>query len=419
MRKGVEGMKRYVIIGNGVAAVGCIEGIRSLDRDTEIVVVSGEGRPTYCRPLISYYLENKTDLDKMLYRPAGFYEENGCRVLYGVRAEAIDSGKKTVSLSSGESVEYSALCVATGSVPFVPNFEGLETVKHISCFMTAEDALAIEGMLFPGARVLIMGAGFIGLKCAEGLRDKVGSVTVCDLAPHILSSILDDESAEMMEQGLEANGIRLILGDTASRFADGNAFLQSGEEVEFDILVLAVGVRPDTRLFAAAGGKVDRGIVTDEHMKTSLADVYAAGDCAESFDVSCGEQAVLANMPNAYLQGHTVGVNMAGGTKAFDKGIKMNSIGFFGQHVITAGSRGEDCQVFAEKGADFIKKLYVKNDRLVGYILLGNVDRAGIYTSLIREGTALSALNFDLLTRLPALAAFPAEHRKAVLGGVV
>ena len=185
-------MKRYVIVGNGTAAVGAIEGIRTTDRDGAITVVSEERRPVYGRPLISYYLEGKTGLDKMNYRPADFYEKNGCRVIFG-RAVSIDPEKKTVLLDGGESLPYDELCVATGSRPFVPPFEGLDTVEKKFSFMTLDDALALEKELDADARVLIVGAGLIGLKCAEGIKNRVGRVTVCDLADRVLSSILDSD----------------------------------------------------------------------------------------------------------------------------------------------------------------------------------------------------------------------------------
>ena len=115
-------MKRYVIIGNGVAAAGCIEGIRSRDKNGEITVVSEERHAVYCRPLISYYLEKKTDPERMRYRGADFYEQNGVRVLYGEKAEAIDAQQKTVRLKTRDPLRYDALCVAAGSSPFVPPF---------------------------------------------------------------------------------------------------------------------------------------------------------------------------------------------------------------------------------------------------------------------------------------------------------
>ena len=293
-------MKQYVIIGGGVASVGCIEGIRSVDQDGKIILINGEGRPVYCRPLISYYLQGKTDFERMKYRPDEFYPQNNCEVVNG-KAVKIDTENRAVVLESGESVPYDALCVAAGSSPFVPRFEGLDTVGQKFSFMTEEDALALEQAVTQDSRVLIVGAGLIGLKCAEGLAGRVGSIAVCDLATRVLSSILDDPCAALMQSKLEEHGITFLLGDSAQRF-DGNvAYMNSGKEVPFDVLVLAVGVRPNVSLITDAGGQTDRGIVIDTAMKTSLDNVYAAGDCAQGYDASIGQNRILVILPSAYM----------------------------------------------------------------------------------------------------------------------
>ena len=410
-------MKRYVIIGNGCAAVGCIEGIRSLDQTGEITVISRERHPVYSRPLISYYLEGKTDLTRMKYRGDSFYADNGCRVLYGVSAEKLDPQGKTVLLDSGETLPYDALCVAAGSGPFVPPFEGLETVENKFSFMTLDDALALEQALTKTSRVLIVGAGLIGLKCAEGIRDRVGSVTVCDLADRVLSSVLDADCAALVQQHLEENGIRFLLSDTAVRFENNTAVMKSGQTVEFDVLVLAVGVRANTALIKSAGGTVSRGIVVNEKMETDLPFVWAAGDCAEGFDAALGANRVLAILPNAVMQGRTAGVNMAGGCQTFENAVAMNSIGFFGYHIMTAGCY--DGEMTEERTDGTLKRFFVKNGLLNGFILLGATDRAGIYTALIREQTPLASINFELTQKAASNLIFSRETRRKRFGGVV
>ena len=415
-------MAEYVIVGNGVAAVGCIEGIRSVDRTTPIAVISEETHPVYGRPLISYYLEGKSKLENMNYRPADFYEANNCRVLYGRRAVSIDREAKSVLLDDGSALPYAAVCVATGSSPFVPPMQGLETVPKKFSFMTLDDALALEKAIDRSSRVLIVGAGLIGLKCAEGICARVGSITVCDLAPRVLSSILDDTCAAMMQERLEANGIRLLLGDTVSEFHGTHAVMKSGATVDFDVLVLAVGVRANTALVKNIGGEVNRGVLVDERMRTSLPDLYAAGDCTEGMDISLGARRVLAILPNAYLQGHAAGVNMAGGDEVFDKAIPMNSIGFFGLHAITAGSYfgpDEGGELYEEKGDGYLKRLFTKDGFLTGYILIGRVERAGIYTALIRDRVPLDTVDFDILKKTPTLFAYSQNQRRKFLGGVV
>jgi NAD(P)H-nitrite reductase len=415
-------MKRYVIIGNGVAAAGCIEGIRSTDRDGEITVISAEKHEVYCRPLISYYLEGKTDLTRMNYRAEDFYSKNAVRVIYGESATAIDPDNSTVTVSDGSVLPYDAVCVAAGSSPFVPPMEGLDTVEKKYSFLTLDDALALEQAITPESRVLIVGAGLIGLKCAEGIQERVASITVCDLANRVLSSILDDECAALMQKKLEEHGIQFLLGDSVAKFEpDGSgsyvAHMKSGADAPFDVLVLAVGVRANTGLVKAIGGNVNRGIVVDNRLATSIPGIYAAGDCAEGYDVTIGANRVLAIFPNAYMQGHAAGVNMAGGDELFDCGMPMNSIGFFGLHAMTAGAYEGEC--YEETTPESIKRLYVKDDLLKGFLLIGCHERAGIYTSLIRNRTPLSEIDFELMKQGATTAAFSSENRRKKFGGVV
>lgn len=410
-------MKQYVIIGNGVAAVGAIEGIRSLDKDGKITVVSEENHPVYCRPLISYYLENKTDTERMNYRDADFYEKMGCEVLYGRKATSIDKAAKKVILDNGGELPYTSVCVATGSAPFVPPFEGLETVEKKFNFMTLDDTFALEKAITKDSKVLIVGAGLIGLKCAEGLHGRVSSITVCDLADRVLSSILDNECAAMMQNHLETNGIRFMLGDTAVCFKNNTAVMKSGTTVDFDVLVLAVGVRANTSLVKDMGGEVNRGIIVNDRMETLEKDIYAAGDCSEGYDISLGQNRVLALLPNAYMQGNTAGINMAGGNEVFDKAIPMNSIGFFGLHAMTAGTY--DGEVYEEKTDGSLKRLFTKDGLLKGFILIGETERAGIYTSLIREKTPLDSVNFEILKKCATTFAFSKKIRGKKFGGVV
>ena len=410
-------MKQYVVIGNGVAAVGCIEGIRSVDKDSKITVVSEENYPVYCRPLISYYLENKTDPEHMNYRGADFYEKMGCDVFYGKKVIQINSDSKNVVLDDGATLPYTEVCVATGSAPFVPPFEGLDTVEKKFSFMTLDDTFALEKAINKDSKVLIVGAGLIGLKCAEGLHGRVASITVCDLADRVLSSILDTECATIMQKHLEANGIQFMLGDTAVRFEKNFAQMKSCKTVEFDTLVLAVGVRANTSLLKEIGGDVNRGIFVNDRMETSLESIYAAGDCTEGNDISLGQKRVLALLPNAYMQGHTAGVNMAGGNEVFGKAIPMNSIGFFGLHIMTAGTY--EGEMYEEKSDSTLKRLFTKDGLLKGFILIGKTERAGIYTSLIRERTPLDTIDFETMKKVATSVAFSPENRRKKFGGVV
>ena len=409
---------RYVIIGGCAAAVGCIEGIRSVDKEGEITLVSSEPYSFYGRPLISYLLEGKTTKEKLLaYRPADYEEKNGVKAIRGVSATAIDAAAHTVTLDNGETLPYDKLCLAVGSSPFVPPMAGLDTVEKKTCFTTLDDALKLADMLGDSKtqRVLIIGAGLIGLKCAEGIVGRAASIDVVDLAPRILSTTLPEEPAKIVQKHIEKSGIRFHLEQSVSEFAGNTAKLSGGDTVEFDILVLAVGVRANTALAATAGCEIDRGIVVDNMCATSVADIWAAGDCTVSTDPDTGKHRLLAIWPNASIQGETAGRNMAGTKTVYDKAAPMNATGFMGLHYISAGVyEGEG---LLTHDSEVYKMLYVKDDRLVGFILLGNIDRAGIYTALVRERTPLSSIDFELIRDTPQLMAFSATERAKKLGG--
>lgn len=408
-------MKKYVIVGGGIASLGCIDGIRANDPDGSITLVCGEDVLPYARPLISYYLENKTTLEKMQYRSEKFYADNNVKVIKGTFAEKTDG--KNILLSDGEKLPFDKLLIATGSSPFVPPIAGLDTVKNKTSFMTEADALALENMIDENSRVLIIGAGLIGLKCAEGLSGRVKEITVCDLADRVLSSILDEECAGIVAEKLVQNGIKLMLADTAESFDANTAKMKSGKTVDFDVLVTAVGVRPNVSLLRDAGAEVNRGVLVNDKMETSLSDIYAAGDLTEARDSSSGMKKIMAILPNAYMGGYCAGCNMAGAEESFDNQIPMNSIGFFGYHMMTAGSY--DGELYEEKTDSGVKKLYIKDNRLIGFIILGDVDRVGIYTSLIRNKTPLDSIDFDLIKKNPSLLPFSREYRRKNLGGVI
>ncbi len=406
-------MSKIVIIGNSAAAIGCVEGVRSVDKNSEIVLIASEKHHTYSRPLISYLLYGKTDEQRMKYRPDSFYSDNMVDTMLGKTAVSVDPKGHTVKLESGEVISYDKLMVATGSSPFVPPMKGLDKVEKKFTFMTLDDAHALDEAISAESRVLVIGAGLIGLKCVEGIADKVKEIAVVDMADRILPSVLDAEGAELVQKSIEKHGVKFYLNDSAAELEPNKAKLKSGAEVEFDVLVVAVGVRPNIALLKDAGAECGRAIRTDNKCQTSLKDIYAGGDCTESYDITIGAERVLALLPNAYMQGNTAGVNMAGGEQLYENAIPMNAMGMFGYHMITAGSY--EGNVYTEKEGENYKKLFYKDNRLMGYIMIGDIKRAGIYTALIKNQTPLDSIDFELIKQKPQLMAFSAEERREKL----
>lgn len=417
------GVMKYVLIGNSAAAIGCIEGIRKSDVEGEITVISDECHHTYSRPLISYYLEGKTSSDNMLYRPKDFYDVNKVDTRLGIKAVKINPNDKKVSLEDGSMISYDKLLVATGSSPFVPPVNGIEKTGYHT-FMSYDDALNIKDSLKPGEKVVILGAGLIGLKAAEGLYKHTTDITVIDLAPRILSSILDDDGAAIVMRHLEGKGIKFVLGVSASQVdiisdksnENKTITLSDGTSLSFDRLICAVGVRGNIQLAKECGVNVGRGIITDDAQLTNIDDVFAAGDCTESLDTVSGEQRVLALLPNAYIQGYVAGENMSSERQMkYGKAIAMNAIGFFGLHIICAGNVAFGDVNIVENDGENYRRIAIKDSVVKGYILIGEVRNAGIYTNLIREQERLSAEQIEMLAQTPSLLMYDEAARRRML----
>ena len=255
--------------------------------------------------------------------------------------------------------------------------------------------------------MVVVGAGLIGLKAAEGLAPVVGSVHVVELAPRVLPMILDDAGgcARTAAHGgkrrdafhLGITVVEKVVGDKARRKSDPQG---TAPRLTCDVSSSwAWGVRPNVAQAKAAGVEVHRGIVIDTRSRTNVKDIWAAGDVTESCDLISGECRIMALWPNAYAQGRAAGCDMCGKCEDFEGVFPMNAVGFFGLPIITAGLQGgEDTQVLVKddpkKGT--MKRFIVKDDLLVGMILVGDVDRAGIYTSLMSEKIPLSTLEKGL-----------------------
>ena len=405
-------MKKYLLIGGSIATEGAIEGILSVDKNADITVLCGEKRPLYSRPLISYVLEKKTEDKNLYFRGEEYYQRKGVKAVFA-EATAVDPVKKTV-LADGATYPYDKLLVATGSKPFVPPIKGLDGVSKKHTFYTMDDMLGLREDLKQGGKVLIVGAGLIGMKCAEGVKEYTDDIVIADMAPRPLPAATTPEAGAIVQERLKEI-VTFRLNAALDRFEGNKAVFASGEEIDFDILVLALGVRPQVSLLKDIGAEVNRGIIVDEKMKTSLADIYAAGDCVESYEAVGGGKRLLQLFPSAYLGGLTAGKNMAGEDTAFLTDIPMNATKLFGVRITSAGLFvGEKTEVTI--GDDY-RAIYTEDGLIKGFILIGDSARAGILTDFIRKKRPIGNLEVSKLLSDRDLSLYPEEERRAALGG--
>lgn len=408
----------YVIIGNSAAAIGTVEGIRQRDKKNPIRIISAEPHHTYSRPLISYLLAGKVKEEKMCYRPVDFYEKNNVEVIYA-KATGVDIEKKQVLTEEGKSIAFDKLMVATGGKPFIPPMEGMENKKGIFNFHKLDDIHNIKKVLTGNSKAVIIGAGLIGTKAAEALSLLGIDVTIIELADKLLSSILDEKSAEIVKGVMEENNIKFRFQTTVSKVLGDDKVtgvqLSTGEQLDCDVLIVAIGVVPNSDLVKGTDIALNRGILIDNKMQTNIPGIYAAGDVSEGYDMLIDAKRVIPILPNAYKQGETAGLNMAGDDIEFTGAFPMNSIGFFGFPMITAGIyKGEGFAetISLDEENRSYKKLVYKGKKLVGFIILQDIDRAGMLTSILKKGIDITPLQENMIKSDFGYRHWPKELRK-------
>lgn len=395
----------YVIIGASAAGLAAAEAIRKIDAVGTVTILTEEEYMPYSRPSISYYLKGKVKESNMALRRQSFYKEKNIDVVTSSKVTAIDTEKKTVKVGR-KSYRYDKLCICTGSKPFVPPMENVEGKANALTFLDLKATKNVKAIANEKTRAVVIGAGLIGMKAAEGLVKICKSVDVVELAPRVLPSILDANSAKQVKRHLENNGIKFHLGNTVVRAASKGkqitaVTLKDGKKLNCDLLILAVGVRPQTALAEKAGLEVNRGIITDtQTMQTSNSDIYAAGDCCVSTDMLDGSKKIIALWPNAVQQGNVAGSQMAGGDVTTGGTYSVNAIDFFGLRICTCGlinAQGEQYSDRIKQNGDEYKRLVFEGDRLVGYVLINSSTNAGIYTNLISNRVSLDTLEGDVM----------------------
>ena len=422
----------YLIVGNSAAAVGAIEGLRSADPEGCIMLLSGETDHTYSRPLISYLLAGKVDRQRMSYRPDDFYEKQAVDAQLGQDVVSVDTADRTVTTADGRQFEYDRLLLATGGRPFVPRIEGLDC-DGVFTFTSWQDVRRIEQHLeaHTVGEAVVLGGGMIGLKAAEALLARGLKVTIVELADRLLGTTLDAAASGILVEALQKRGAAVCLETTIDKvLSSGGAIkgvrLAGNLEIYCQMLVVAIGVVPNVGFLEGSRIETNRGIIVDERMRSSVEDVYAAGDVVEAHDLLLGEKRPIPILPLAYRQGYVAGRNMAGAEETYHGGMAMNSIEICDVPTVAVGQTTlcDDCQddryeVLTESDPQngVYKKVVLQKDRMVGVILVGDIDKAGLYAGLIERKADVGAIKHLLLSSEFGLLSLDPEYRKHMVNG--
>jgi len=418
-------MSKYVIIGGSVGGIGAVEAIREVDPVGTLTVISDEPVPQYSRPMISEYVSREATLDSMKYRGDQFWKNNNVQALTGRTATKIDFKKKQVELDGGDKIGYEKLLIATGGKPFVPRMEGGEK-DGVFTFTELSSAKDIEDKLEHSKSTVVIGGGLIGVSASEALVKRGIKVTLVELKDNILSLILDKTASEIAEKVLTEAGVTVITGQTVQRIlgkkgneaAVGGVVMTDGKEIPCDLVVVAIGVIPRTELVKETDMKLNRGIVVDSFMRTSIPDVYACGDVVEAHDFLINGNRLLPLWPLAHLGGQVAGYNMAGKKAEYEGGTIMSSLKYFDLPVIAVGDVNpediSDYEVLVElkREKTVYKKIMLKDCAIVGFIFLGDLERAGIFFRLLKNHVDVSEIKEELLSDDFGIVTLPEQLRQ-------
>lgn len=424
----------YLIVGNSAAGIGAAEAIRETDREGTIGIISDEPYHTHSRALIAFFLMGRLTRDAMNYRPHDFYQQLGIRALLGRRAVQLNPSDRRVWLENGAEISYNQLLLATGGKAILPPLPGAK-LDGVFTFQSFADVEAVKAALATCRKAVVIGGGLIGMQAAEALCELGREVTVVELLPRILAPVLDEAASAFTASLFEKRGVRILTGRAVAEILPkpgepgraGGVKLATGEEIPADLVIMSVGVAPRAELAHGAGLAVNKGIIIDRNGATSAPGVFAAGDCTEGYDRITGQARPMPIWPRAYAGGRIAGKNMAGGNESSAGDLSMNTSHFFGFPAMSAGIHDTaapgvplaqyEVVTDARLGEGYYQKLVLRDDRIVGFVLLGSaVDRAGILTGLMKEEWPTAGFR-DRLLGNNALISLPDELRRRRLKG--
>jgi nitrite reductase (NADH) large subunit len=387
-----------VVVGNGMAAARfCEELVERACGRYAIAVVGEEPRLAYNRVLLSSLLADEITAADVELKPARWWRDRGVTVLYGHPATAIDPSIRRVRLANGATIPYSKLVIATGSRPIRLSIPGMD-LPGVKVFRDFGDVADLRRAA-KGARAVVIGGGLLGLEAAYGLAKGGAAVTLVHLMDRLMERQLDARAAQMLAHEVEARGVEVLLGAETTHVEGRRRVeavrLADGRVIAADLLVVAVGVRPNADLARAAGIDVNRGILINDRLESSVPGIYAIGECAEH-----GGQCYGLVEP-AYEQARVLAQRLAGRDTRYPGSVIATNLKVSGVKVFSAGdflgAFGTEAIVLSDPGLKSYKKLVIADDRLVGAVLFGDTADGPWYLDLIRTGSPIGRIRDDLV----------------------
>lgn len=384
----------YVILGAGAAAIAGAKTIRRADSNGKITVISTDTQ-VHSRCMLHKYLSHERDAEGIRFIDADFFEKNHILWLRGKTVDRLDTQEKKVYTSQGDEVSYDRLLIATGAESFIPPVGNLREAENVFGLRHLKDAQAIDQLAENAENIVIIGSGLVGLDAAYGLMETGKKVSVVEMADQILPVQLDKTGAYEYQKRFEKAGAVFYLGRKAADTVMGEdniireIVLDNGEKLPCDLIIVAAGVRSAVAGMDGEGIVIDRGIRVDDYLQTGAEGVYAAGDVTGLSGI----------WPNAQKQGETAALNMCGAHVAYtDRYAIKNTINFFGLVSMCIGViiPQEGDVVIAREDSRNYKRVILRNGKVAGVLLQGDISHGGIWQYLIKNQISISGIKKDI-----------------------
>jgi len=400
-------MARHLIIGGGTAGMNAIRTIREEESTpSEITLVSAE-KP-YSRMVLPYYLDRSIAESHVFTATAALLAQWNVKTHLGRRAAGLDTKANACTIDDGTRIEYDDCLIATGSSAVRAPVGGADG-RSVHSFWTLDEARGVIAGITPGDHVVMIGAGFISFTILNSILALGARLTILEIAPRILPRMIDPIGAELVEDWLSRHGVTVRPGATVTAIEDAKTRkrvrVKSGSDILCDLVIMATGIRTNLEWLKDAGLNINRGVVVDDHLRSSVPNVYAAGDVAEGRDLITGAAAVHAIEPTAQEHGRVVGANMAGRDVRYRGSLIINIVEVCHLDVASFGAWDDaDAEVISglHKDRPAYRKMLFRGDRMVGAIILGpssdiwTTNDVGMLKGLVQSGVSLGAFKDHL-----------------------
>jgi nitrite reductase (NADH) large subunit len=388
-----------VVVGNGMAAARFVDELAKVALGRYAVAVIGEEpRLAYNRVLLSSVLAGETQSHDIELKPASWWRDRGVTLKYGCRASEIDVGRRELKIVNDESIAFSKLVLATGSTPLRLNLPGAD-LEGVHTFRDTRDVDLLLTLAAQKKRVVVIGGGLLGLEAAYGLAKAGAPVTLIHLMDRLMERQLDAPAADLLKSLVEPKGIKVLLNANTARIHGTTRVegveLTDGQQLDADAVIFAAGIRPNITLAKEAGIAVGRGVVVDDHMQTSVPDIFALGECAEHRGICYGL------VEPAYEQARVLARHLAGHADSYSGSVVATNLKVSGVSVFSAGdflgADGSEAIVLKDIKRGIYRKLVMADGHLTGAVLVGDVSDALWYLELIRTRESVAGIRSDMM----------------------